>query len=144
MLFHSQQAVEKSLKAILVFRDRPFRKTHSLQELGGEFLKLYPALKPLVREVVPLSEYAWLYRYPGDVPEPTLEESRDAFRLAVKMNIAVLGLLTKRVHPKSKTPPGGESGIHEDKADYRVRSNIRPKKTKSKRQLGSVRLKRPE
>jgi len=33
-LFHCQQAVEKLLKAFLVWHDRTFRKTHSLEELG--------------------------------------------------------------------------------------------------------------
>lgn len=33
-LFHCQQAVEKSLKAFLVWRDQPFRKTHDLVELS--------------------------------------------------------------------------------------------------------------
>jgi HEPN domain-containing protein len=32
-LFHCQQAVEKSLKAFLVWRDQSFRRTHDLVEL---------------------------------------------------------------------------------------------------------------
>jgi HEPN domain-containing protein len=35
-LFHCQQAVEKSLKAFLVWRDHPFRKTHDLVELARQ------------------------------------------------------------------------------------------------------------
>lgn len=33
-LFHCQQAVEKSWKALLFFQNVPFRKTHDLRELG--------------------------------------------------------------------------------------------------------------
>ncbi len=33
-LFHCQQAVEKALKGFLTFHDRPFRKTHDLDELA--------------------------------------------------------------------------------------------------------------
>lgn len=32
-LFHCQQAVEKVIKALLTWDDRPFRKTHDLAEL---------------------------------------------------------------------------------------------------------------
>ncbi len=31
--YHSQQAVEKLLKAFLIFRNKPFRKTHDIAEL---------------------------------------------------------------------------------------------------------------
>ena len=34
MVFHAQQLVEKTLKAFLSWHDQPFRKTHSLVELG--------------------------------------------------------------------------------------------------------------
>lgn len=32
--FHAQQAAEKALKALLALHDEPFRKTHSIEELG--------------------------------------------------------------------------------------------------------------
>lgn len=40
VVFHCQQAVEKSLKAFLTFHDRPFRKTHNLEEIGEACLKI--------------------------------------------------------------------------------------------------------
>ena len=43
-LFHCQQAVEKSLKAFLVWRDQPFRKTHDIVELAKQCADLEPAL----------------------------------------------------------------------------------------------------
>jgi hypothetical protein len=33
--FHSQQTAEKAFKAFLTWHDKPFRKTHNLEELGG-------------------------------------------------------------------------------------------------------------
>lgn len=36
ILFHCQQAAEKSLKAFLVWHGRPFRRAHSLEELGRQ------------------------------------------------------------------------------------------------------------
>ena len=34
IVFHAQQAVEKSIKGFLGWHDRPFRKTHNLVEIG--------------------------------------------------------------------------------------------------------------
>lgn len=36
IVFHCQQAAEKSLKGFLTWHDRPFRKTHSIEELGEQ------------------------------------------------------------------------------------------------------------
>jgi HEPN domain-containing protein len=66
-VFHCQQAVEKAFKAFLVWHEVPFRRTHSLEELGEQCLRTDATLGAIVDEVVPLSEYAWRYRYPGEV-----------------------------------------------------------------------------
>src|SRR3990172_3590387 len=42
--FHAQQAVEKTFKAFLMWHGAPFRKTHSLEELGEQCLDLDPTL----------------------------------------------------------------------------------------------------
>jgi len=65
-VFHAQQAAEKSLKAFLAWHDKPFRKTHSIEELGHACLELDPSLTPAVDRAVPLTEYAWKFRYPGE------------------------------------------------------------------------------
>ena len=57
-LFHCQQAVEKALKALLTWHDRPFRKTHDLGELGGQCVTLDPELEVPLRTASPLTEYA--------------------------------------------------------------------------------------
>ncbi len=72
--FHCQQAVEKTLKGFLVWHDRPFRKTHSIEELGEQCLELDPTLKSIVDSAVPLTEYAWKFRYPGEPEEPSMQE----------------------------------------------------------------------
>jgi HEPN domain-containing protein len=43
-LFHCQQAVEKCLKALLVWRNEPFRKTHDLVELQRQCIDREPGL----------------------------------------------------------------------------------------------------
>jgi HEPN domain-containing protein len=65
MVFHAQQLVEKTLKAFLSWHDQPFRKTHSLVELGRQCAVIQPDLEALLREAAPLTEYAWKFRYPG-------------------------------------------------------------------------------
>lgn len=90
ILFHSQQAVEKSLKAFLTWHDRPFRRTHSLEELGEACLELDGSLRELVDEAAPLTEFAWAYRYPGVVAPPSREEGEEALELAQRVYEAIV------------------------------------------------------
>lgn len=98
-LFHCQQATEKSLKAYLAWNDVPFRKTHDLVELGGQCVDIDKALEPLLRTAAPLTEYAWLFRYPGDHDEPAGHEAEDAFALAGKIHEAVITRVPEKARP---------------------------------------------
>jgi len=80
--FHCQQAVEKALKALLTHNDHRFRGTHDIGELAMECLQHQPSLEPLLRESAPLTEYAWRFRYPGEVFEPSRREVTEAIELA--------------------------------------------------------------
>jgi HEPN domain-containing protein len=100
-LFHCQQAVEKALKALLVWHDRPFRKTHSLEELGRAACAVDSALTNLVDEAAPLTEYAWAFRYPGAPPVPEVAEAGAAFDLVVRVTRAIVERL-----PADAVPPG--------------------------------------
>ena len=91
--FHCQQAVEKLLKAVLTWREVPFRKTHDLGELGLRVAQLVPKLELLLRSAAPLSEYAWRYRYPDVDDEPPAWEAEDALVLARQVFEAVTQLL---------------------------------------------------
>jgi HEPN domain-containing protein len=106
-LFHCQQAVEKLLKAFLVWHDVVFRKTHSLEELGRRCCEIDASLAALVDEAVPLTEYAWAFRYPGAVPVPDETEARDALRLALEIAAAIAGRL-----PSDAIPPDLQSGAN--------------------------------
>lgn len=99
MVFHAQQLVEKSLKAFLSWHDRPFRKTHSLVELGQQCTLLQPDLEPLLREAAPLTEYAWKFRYPGEEEEPALEEADAALAKARRVFHTILDRLPDEVQP---------------------------------------------
>jgi HEPN domain-containing protein len=95
--YHSQQAVEKALKAFLVWSNSSFRKTHSIEEIGEQCLDIDSTLKDLVDQAVPLTEYAWEFRYPGELEEPSQDESEDALQIAKKILEAVLTRLPAEV-----------------------------------------------
>ncbi|MGH2558856.1 MAG: HEPN domain-containing protein [Thermomicrobiales bacterium] len=88
--FHSQQAVEKALKALLTWHDIPFRRTHDLAELGHQCALLDASIEPICRRAERLTAFAWVFRYPGDVEEPTRQEAEDALALAHEVHAAVL------------------------------------------------------
>lgn len=94
--FHAQQAAEKALKALLAFHDEPFRKTHSIEELGRLCTAIAPALRPVVDAAVPLTAYAWKFRYPGDVDDPGQGEAELAVRLARALVEAVERIISAR------------------------------------------------
>ena len=80
--FHSQQAVEKALKAFLTRHDHRFRATHDIGELALACLEHEASLEALLRESAPLTEYAGPVRYPAEPFEPERREVEDAYRLA--------------------------------------------------------------
>jgi HEPN domain-containing protein len=88
-VFHAQQAAEKSLKAFLAWHDKPFRKTHSIEELGHACLELDPSLATVVDGAVPLTEYAWKFRYPGEPEMLSREEADRAFQAARELHKAI-------------------------------------------------------
>lgn len=104
-LFHCQQAVEKALKAFLAWNDVPFRKTHSLEELGACCEQVDATLRAVVDPAVPLTEFAWAFRYPGDHPTPTAEEARQGFDTARKTVAAVVSRLPDEAVPTSLSLP---------------------------------------
>jgi HEPN domain-containing protein len=101
-LFHCQQAVEKSLKAFLAWHDTRFRKTHDLVELGMQCTFIDSELESVLREAAPLTEYAWKYRYPGDVPEPTQAEADRGLALATMVFETLIERLPADVRPHNE------------------------------------------
>jgi len=91
--FHCQQSAEKALKAVLALHDEPFRKTHDLGELCRAVRAAEPALAQVASAVVPLTDYAWEFRYPGDVVDPLAEEVTESLELAAALAEAVRRVL---------------------------------------------------
>jgi HEPN domain-containing protein len=99
VVFHCQQAAEKALKAFLIWHDVPFRKTHSIEEIGEACLAIDGTLRDLINRAVPLTEYAWRYRYPSFPEPPSEEETEWALAIAREVRDAVLSRLPDDVQP---------------------------------------------
>ncbi|MFQ5705484.1 MAG: HEPN domain-containing protein [Gemmatimonadales bacterium] len=88
--FHAQQAAEKLLKAVLVWHQVEFPKTHDIGRLVELVYSADPPLADRTREAAALTPYGVEARYPGDLCEPTLGEARLAMTLAERVRDAVL------------------------------------------------------
>lgn len=64
ILFHFQQAVEKYLKAYIVFKKLPFKKIHDLPELIAVIKKKDPSFKKIEKEAIFLNDFYTDTRYP--------------------------------------------------------------------------------
>lgn len=63
--FHAQQCAEKYLKARLQEANIPFSKTHDLVKLLKAVLPVEPSWTILETDLIPLTDFAIEYRYPG-------------------------------------------------------------------------------
>lgn len=71
--FHSQQCVEKYLKAFLVSKKMDFPKTHDLIELLEIAIVKDPLIEVYRKDLRILNPFSVQFRYPGE--SATLEES---------------------------------------------------------------------
>jgi HEPN domain-containing protein len=82
LCFDAQQAVEKSLKAILIKLNQSFPKTHSI----GILLKLIEEagveIPKNINQAKLLTAYAVDSRYPGDYEPVSKEEYEEALKIA--------------------------------------------------------------
>ncbi len=79
--YHAQQAVEKAIKAVLIFLQVEFPFTHEIDPL----LKLVPEdwnVKQMSISAEQLNKWASAGRYPTELPDPTEENAREALRQA--------------------------------------------------------------
>ena len=103
LCFHAQQAVEKGIKAVLVFRGVEFPKSHGLARL----IDLLPAdieRNERVIESAKLTAYATTFRYPTE--DDDLDVPKDKYEEAVHLAAVVLAWVEEIIgsvgsHPKS-------------------------------------------
>jgi len=80
--FHCQQAVEKILKAFLVFHGVEFEYTHQIERLIEQCVRLNPSFARLHDTADQLTVYAVRFRYPYTGPLPTLDHVRRLLSIA--------------------------------------------------------------
>jgi HEPN domain-containing protein len=86
--FHSQQAVEKLLKAFLIRHSVRFAKVHDLEYLRALCATIDPEFSSL--GLGDLSGYAVSARYPGVVDEVTVAQADEALRIAERARDFIL------------------------------------------------------
>jgi HEPN domain-containing protein len=98
-LFHRQQAAEKAWKVFLFGNDVPFRKTRNLRELGEACTRVNGSLASLAERAEDLTQFAWVFYYPGKMEKLPREEAESALALAQEVYAAVLSQLPAEVRP---------------------------------------------
>lgn len=98
-LYHCQQSAEKALKGFLVFHDRPFDKTHDVGVLLRLAIPFQGRLSAFVGAAHRISQYAVIYRYPSEEPEPDRSEFWPVLRHVEEMYESVLQSLPTSTHP---------------------------------------------
>jgi len=94
LCFHAQQAVEKSLKALLIHLKIPFPYVHNLAELVSRIEKAGQFIPSFVCESIRLTDYAVEARYPGVGEIVTEEEWQWALKLAREVVLWVEPLIS--------------------------------------------------
>lgn len=79
--FHAQQAVERSLKAILALHEVEYPWRHDLGELLELVRPLASELIPFEHRILPMTPYAVEVRYDEEF-EPILDEASEALEVA--------------------------------------------------------------
>lgn len=83
LCFDCQQATEKALKALLIYNDLPFPKTHSINMLIALLKGQNLQVPSKVESAVILNDYAVATRYPGEYEPVTNVEYLEALEIAV-------------------------------------------------------------
>ena len=86
--FHCQQAVEKYLKAFLIYHKKEILKTHDIEFLIEECAKIDSSFTEI--DLKDISSFAVKYRYPSDYLDPTVEEAHYYYNVALTIREQVL------------------------------------------------------
>lgn len=89
--FHSQQCVEKLLKAALVERGQSFPKSHDLTMLSGLVAACIPAWAPAQSDLDILEPGSVAYRYPG--AKPSVQDATDALAACTRLRASLLAII---------------------------------------------------
>lgn len=84
--FHCQQAAEKCLKGFLALNGKRFEKSHQLDYLLYLCQSLDKSFSELEEPVKYLTDFYLETRYPGDIPEFSLKQAKQARQFAQAVN----------------------------------------------------------
>ncbi len=122
LCFHAQQAVEKSLKAVLIANTIEFPRTHNLEVLF-DLLPQDLSVPETVRAAVSLTQHAVSSRYPREIEPVEEAEYQEAIQLAKTLvswvenlirpeqmmtasGLAEVGLLNETLSEDASSPRG--------------------------------------
>ncbi len=89
--FHSQQAVEKFLKAFLIYHDIDFPKTHDLDFLLMECQKIDKSTFGI--DLKSLTDFGVAIRYPDDFYIPGINETKEYIIIAKEIKTLIESLI---------------------------------------------------
>lgn len=110
--FHCQQAVEKALKAFLVWQAIPFERVHNLTYLLDLCASREAGFASLREQAESLTPYAVETRYPGELLDVARAEATDALESAKSVWNFVLRFLPEELHSHK---PAGQSEAGESR-----------------------------
>lgn len=87
--FHCQQAVEKFIKAFLIFSGKRYPFTHNLADLVAICMNVDPTFAVIQRKAETLTPFAVEIRYPDDFYMPTRQEAEQAFAIALEIKVFI-------------------------------------------------------
>jgi len=86
IFFHCQQAIEKYLKGFLTYHNVRVKKTHDLGMLLEMCLEIDKEFESMDKEkIASLTPFVVEIRYPDEIYTPTIDESREALEIALKI-----------------------------------------------------------
>lgn len=83
LCYHNQQAVEKALKALLIFLDKEYPRTHDIETLLNLVKEKGVDIPVIVLSASDFIKYI-TWRYPDDVFEIEMEEYKESLKTASK------------------------------------------------------------
>jgi HEPN domain-containing protein len=96
-VYHCQQSAEKCFKGFMVFENIKFEKTHDLKLLLEMILDVDQDFSSLSNYVNILNPYSTLYRYPGEITDPTKEEYGEAFDATKRIYNFIISKLKNKI-----------------------------------------------
>jgi HEPN domain-containing protein len=98
--FHSQQAAEKCLKAVLVRHQVEFPKTHDIEELLNLVASADACLADDLRGAAMLTPYAVEARYPAGSADVAQADAQAAVEMAAQARGKVMPVLDRYLRPR--------------------------------------------